>query len=182
MSMIDTAIAFAATAHAEQRRKYTGEPYIFHPIEVCQILIEHGIGDEDTLVGAILHDTVEDCEWVTHKDIERRFGPGVAAIVFDLTDQYADPTMGDRAYRKEREAKRLTLIGAKSQNVKAADLISNTTNIVQHDMGFARIYLPEKREILRGLTQIDPGLRVTLERSLVTEFSALYLEDLHGGK
>lgn len=181
MSQIDTAISFAAQAHAGQRRKFTGEPYIFHPIEVCQILIKHGIGDEDTLVASILHDVVEDCP-IGIDTIERRFGAGVASIVFDLTDQFADPKLGNRAFRKQAEAERLWTVSAQAQNVKAADLISNTGEIVLHDSDFARVYLPEKREVLRGMDKMDAGLRLSVERSLVAGFSGLILEDLHGGR
>lgn len=175
MSMIDDAIVFAAMAHAGQRRKYTDDPYIYHPLEVRSILVQHGILDEATLVGAVLHDTVEDCPGVTHATIERRFGPEVGAIVFDLTEPV---TEGNRAVRKQREAERLWGVTYKAQNVKAADLISNTTSIVTHARGFARVYLPEKREVLRGMKMVDPDLLLSAQRALVMGFGTLMLEDL----
>ncbi len=178
MSMIDSAIAFAATAHAEQRRKYTNEPYIFHPIEVVHILMEHGIDDEDTLVAAMLHDVVEDCP-ISIDTIERRFGASVAAIVYDLTEQ---ETGGNRATRKQREAERLWTVSEKAQNIKAADLISNTISIVDHAPGFARVYLPEKREVLRGMKDVQSNLMLSAQRSLVIGMGKLMLQDLIEGK
>nr|MBP8990136.1 bifunctional (p)ppGpp synthetase/guanosine-3',5'-bis(diphosphate) 3'-pyrophosphohydrolase [Clostridia bacterium] len=55
---IEKAYAFASEAHGDQRRA-TGEPYIVHPLAVAAILTDLEV-DEDTLVAALLHDTVED--------------------------------------------------------------------------------------------------------------------------
>ena len=55
---IRRAFVFAYKAHSSQRRK-SGEPYIIHPIATAQILTELEV-DADTLVAALLHDTVED--------------------------------------------------------------------------------------------------------------------------
>ena len=45
------------------------------------------------------------------------------------------------------------------QTIKCADLISNTSSIVQHDPKFAALYLAEKRELLEVLREADPLLR-----------------------
>jgi hypothetical protein len=76
-------------------------------------------------------------------------------MVFELTDQC---TEGNRATRKAAEAARLGSITAEAQTVKLADLISNSASIVQHDRGFARVYLKEKSQILAVMTAGDPGL------------------------
>lgn len=73
---------YAYQAHGEQKRA-NGEPYIIHPIATAEILTELEV-DEDTLVAALLHDTVEDTvKSVT--DIENDFGPEVAALVDGVT-------------------------------------------------------------------------------------------------
>jgi len=174
MSKIDDAIGFAAFAHANQRRKYSGEPYIFHPLEVYRILVEHGIEDEDIHAAAVLHDVVEDCG-VSIATLERRFGPKVAAIVFDLTEPEGQ---GNRAERKRQEAERLWTVCEQAQTVKGADFISNTRSIVDHDLVFAKVYLPEKREALRGMTLMHPAIRKTAEASLLTGFAALEMKEL----
>ncbi|MDY5584982.1 MAG: bifunctional (p)ppGpp synthetase/guanosine-3',5'-bis(diphosphate) 3'-pyrophosphohydrolase [Arcanobacterium sp.] len=72
----------AAYLHRNQKRK-SGEPYIIHPIAVCTILAELGL-DEDTLVAALLHDTVEDTGYQL-KDLEKEFGATVAVLVDGVT-------------------------------------------------------------------------------------------------
>ncbi len=81
--MIRKAFDLALDAHKDQRRK-TGEPYIFHPIEVAKIVAnEIGLG-ATSIVCALLHDVIEDSDY-TYEDIEERFGKKVADIVQGLT-------------------------------------------------------------------------------------------------
>ncbi|WP_204399239.1 RelA/SpoT family protein [Arcanobacterium pluranimalium] len=72
----------AKRCHEGQKRK-SGEPYITHPIAVCEILAELGM-DEDTLVAALLHDTVEDTGY-TLKEVTKEFGETVALLVDGVT-------------------------------------------------------------------------------------------------
>nr|WP_124039519.1 bifunctional (p)ppGpp synthetase/guanosine-3',5'-bis(diphosphate) 3'-pyrophosphohydrolase [Neoactinobaculum massilliense] len=72
----------AAACHKGQERE-SGEPYITHPIAVATILAELGM-DEDTIVGGLLHDTVEDTSY-TFDDVEREFGGTVALLVDGVT-------------------------------------------------------------------------------------------------
>ena len=53
------AVAFATAAHAGQLRKYSGRPYIEHPVAVAR-MTSRFVHDEDMLLAAVLHDTVED--------------------------------------------------------------------------------------------------------------------------
>jgi len=80
---LDRAYNMAVDAHKYQRRK-SGEPYIFHPIEVARICFEEiGLGPT-AVVCALLHDVVEDTP-VELKEIQQIFGPKVAIIVDGLT-------------------------------------------------------------------------------------------------
>lgn len=72
----------ADECHRGQNRK-SGEPYITHPVAVTTILAELGL-DEDTLVAALLHDTVEDTGY-TLKELEKDFGSTVALLVDGVT-------------------------------------------------------------------------------------------------
>ena len=76
------AFEFANEAHKSQKRR-SGEPYIIHPIEVTIILAGLHM-DVETLVAALLHDTIEDTE-VTREDVVERFGEDVAALVEGVT-------------------------------------------------------------------------------------------------
>ncbi|MEO1255163.1 MAG: RelA/SpoT family protein, partial [Bacteroidota bacterium] len=70
-------------AHSGMRRK-SGEPYIFHPLEVAEICItEIGLGTT-SIVAALLHDVVEDTDYKI-EDIQRLFGKKVAVIIDGLT-------------------------------------------------------------------------------------------------
>lgn len=83
MKVIRKAFDTAVEAHKDMRRK-SGEPYIFHPIEVAQIAVEEiGLGTT-SLVAALLHDVVEDTD-TTLEDIEKAFGRKVAKIIDGLT-------------------------------------------------------------------------------------------------
>ena len=80
---IRKAFEVAIDAHKDQRRK-SGEPYIFHPIEVARICAaEIGLGPT-AIVAALLHDVVEDSEYKIEQ-IEELFNPRVALIVDGLT-------------------------------------------------------------------------------------------------
>ncbi len=81
-NLINQAYDVAAKAHAGQRRM-SGDAYIQHPVAVATILAELGL-EEVTLAAALLHDAVEDTK-VTLADIERDFGPEVAAMVDGVT-------------------------------------------------------------------------------------------------
>lgn len=68
--------------HSEQYRK-SGDPYITHPVAVATILAELGLTGE-TLIAALLHDTVEDTEY-TLEQLEKDFGPDVTLLVDGVT-------------------------------------------------------------------------------------------------
>lgn len=76
------ACEFGDQAHINDRRK-SGEPYITHPIAVAEILAGFRL-DRDTIIAAILHDTVEDTE-VSDDEIEQRYGEVVARLVDGVT-------------------------------------------------------------------------------------------------
>lgn len=81
--MVRNAFNLAVDAHAGVRRK-SGEPYIFHPIEVSIIVAkEIGLGPT-SIAAALIHDVVEDSDY-TLEDIERIFGEKVARIIDGLT-------------------------------------------------------------------------------------------------
>ncbi len=71
-----------AIAHAGQTRK-SGEPYITHPVAVAGVLAELGL-DVETLIAAILHDTIEDTP-LTREELAAQFGEDVAELVDGVT-------------------------------------------------------------------------------------------------
>ena len=76
------AFAFGRDAHDGQMRA-SGEPYFTHPVAVANILIDMRL-DEDTIITALLHDTVEDCD-VTLSALDQQFGGDVPTLVDGVT-------------------------------------------------------------------------------------------------
>jgi len=83
-AMIRKAYDVALDAHKGIRRK-SGEPYIYHPIEVARITADEIWPEPTTVAAALLHDVVEDNEDWEIEDIEKEFGKQVAVIVDGVT-------------------------------------------------------------------------------------------------
>ena len=159
MKQLDKAIQFATKAHEGQTRKYTGEPYIVHPLAVMEIVktVEH---TEEMLMAAVLHDTVEDCD-VTLDQIAFHFGHVVADLVEELTD-VSKPEDGNRAFRKGLDREHSAQASRSGQTIKVADLLDNTKSITEHDPHFAKVYMKEKALLLQLLDKAD---KILLEKA-----------------
>lgn len=155
MMLKEKAKIFATAAHAAvgQTRKYTGEPYIVHPIEVVKIVMQYP-HTEAMICAAYLHDVLEDTQ-VTLLMLRKEFGDEVANLVLWLT-KIDGPE--NRAYRKQQDREYLAQAPWDAQTVKVADLIANTDSIVEHDPAFAVLFLKEKKLLLDVLTKADKDL------------------------
>ncbi len=80
--LVGQAYLYAEECHVGQMRK-SGEPYIAHPLQTALFLTGLHL-DTDTIVAALLHDVVEDCD-VSLEEITRRFGPSVSKLVDGVT-------------------------------------------------------------------------------------------------
>lgn len=168
MNRILHAVTFAEQAHRGQVRKYTGEPYIVHPLEVASIVASVS-SDEDTIIAALLHDVVEDCG-ISLNQIYLAFGHRVSKMVSDVTD-VSRKEDGNRALRKTLDREHIARGWPESKTVKLADLISNTRSIAQHDHGFALTYMEEKRMLLPVLVEGSRDLHY-IATALVAEWDA----------
>ncbi len=81
-ALIRQAYAIAREAHEGQQRA-SGEPYIDHPVEVANILINLRL-DAASIAAALLHDVVEDTS-VTKEQVEQFFGREIAHLVDGVT-------------------------------------------------------------------------------------------------
>jgi len=126
-----TAVRYATTMHRDQSRKSTQIPYICHPLGAAASVIEAG-GDEDQVIGALLHDIAEDCGGEPRlEDIQRMFGDRVAAIVRGCSDSLV-PTEGDKAPWRERKEAHLQHLHDATDDVlmvTAADKLNNARAI-----------------------------------------------------
>lgn len=179
-SLEDRALAFARAAHGEQKRKYTDNPYIEHPIRVAQLVKEAG-GTEEMIAAAYLHDVVEDVptdtvlSMVDEKfarsfvvlSIESRinagrpikllalgheFGTDVAMLV-DMVTDVSLPADGNRKVRKQKDLEHLAQASPEGKTIKLADLIDNSRDIVKNDPDFAKVYMREKAALLPHLAE-----------------------------
>lgn len=162
--LIEMAVQLARTAHQGQVRKYAKEPYIVHPESVARIVstVPH---DVEMIAAAWLHDVVEDTS-VTIEMIEAGFGHDVAGLVADLTSKRIGT---NRAARKQTDKQRLSAASSRAKTIKLADILDNLPSIIEHDKGFARIYVAEKRDLLEALTDGDMSL-YTAANNLIEGF------------
>lgn len=158
MTLAFDAMMFAREVHKDQRRKYTNNLYFDHLAEVAGIAMSVGwrqpeIHPDKFMAVAWLHDCVED-QGITRQQLTSIFGETVADGVLSLSDL----ERGNRVARKAASRARLADAAGWIQTIKCADLISNTSSIVQHDPTFAKVYLKEKRLLLNVMTKADRRL------------------------
>lgn len=155
-NLVFHAMVFAREVHADQKRKYTHNPYAEHLAEVAGIVSAVAWSHpnpEDSLSVSWLHDSWEDAK-VTPNTLMDRFGVDVMQGVMLLSDVET----GNRAARKAASRARLAQAPAWVQDIKVADIMSNTASVELHDPEFALIYLPEKRLQLEALSSANPAL------------------------
>jgi len=152
--MIVKAEIFATQAHAlvEQKRKYTGEDYIVHPIRVAKIVEQFG-GSDDQIAAAFLHDVVEDTD-VDILDVRMEFGNNIGEIVDGLTD-VSQPSDGNRKLRKAMDRAHSADASAEAQFVKCADIIDNSADISANDPNFSKVYKQEMLELLAVMDKVS---------------------------
>jgi guanosine-3',5'-bis(diphosphate) 3'-pyrophosphohydrolase len=137
VARIIDAIAFAAEAHRDQRRKGAdAAPYINHPIALLRILaVEAGIEDVDVLCAAALHDYIEDCCGENDQPgvaegrriLRERFGDTVLAYVDAVSDDKSLP----KAERKRQQIEHAARIPHGARLVKLADKTANLRDIAR---------------------------------------------------
>lgn len=154
------AASFAAQRHTGHHRKgKTQEPYINHPLEVANLLASvGGIDDIDVLIGAILHDTVEDVG-VKKEEIIERFGTRVAGFVLEVTDDKCLP----KQERKRLQVEHAPHLSPEAKLIKLADKISNITDITKSPPADwseerRREYIEWGEAVAAGLRGANPAL------------------------
>jgi guanosine-3',5'-bis(diphosphate) 3'-pyrophosphohydrolase len=130
-ALLNRAYVFSMKAHGAQMRA-SGDPYFSHPIEVAGILTDLKLDDE-TIVTAILHDTIEDT-LATHEEIEKLFGPSVARLVDGVT--------------------KLSKIEAQSENERAAENLRKFLLALSDDIRVLLVKLADRLHNMRTLHHI----------------------------
>lgn len=155
------AARLAIEYHGDQERKWTGEPYYNHPIEVTKLLIEHHWVDDDTSAAAMLHDTLEDTD-ISGGLIQMRCGHKTVRIVRELTNTTRFPN--DKEKQTEINLKRLASASREAKLIKAADVLHNSRDIVKSNPSYAPKYLIKKARTLQAIkTNSDIWLKAEVE-------------------
>jgi GTP pyrophosphokinase len=81
-ALLNRAYVYTVQKHGTQKRA-SGDPYFSHPVEVAGLMTDLKL-DSDTVITALLHDTVEDT-LATIEDVETQFGADVARLVDGVT-------------------------------------------------------------------------------------------------
>ena len=164
-TMIQSALAMASLYHRNQKRKYTGEPYIEHPKLVAKIITDYMEACDDIPLfafdpmdysviqsAALLHDTIEDTN-ATYEEIQKVFGKSVCDLVYFLTDDLT-PKDGNRKLRKEKYLEKLLDSPYEAKCLKIADVLANVRNLAEvvpaEDKGFAIKYVGEKQQMVEA--------------------------------
>lgn len=127
LTLLTRAADFAARAHVAQHRKgLAEEPYVNHLTEVATLLAQATGGEDAELIAAAyLHDTLEDTV-TRYEDLVAQFGPDVAKLVGEVTDDKSLP----KAERKRLQVENVTKKSARAQLLKIADKTSNVRALV----------------------------------------------------
>lgn len=166
------AFEFAAVCHLRQKRK-SGEPYLSHPLEVAHILADMRV-DEETLVAALLHDTVEDSP-VTIADVRRRFGEDIARCVDGVT-KISRLRFQSNETRQAETFRKMLLAMVRDIRViliKLADRIHNMRTLDALDRARRRRIALETREIY---APVALRLGMGKMRSELEDLAFAYLE------
>jgi RelA/SpoT family (p)ppGpp synthetase len=149
--LINRAYVFSMKAHGSQVRA-SGDPYFSHPIEVAGILTDLKL-DDQTIVTAILHDTIEDT-LATVEEIEKLFGKDIARLVDGVT--------------------KLSKIEAQSENERAAENLRKFLLALSDDIRVLLVKLADRLHNMRTLHHVpDADKRRRIARETMDIYAPL---------
>ncbi len=150
VARVRRAYEVGALAHAGQTRK-SGEPYITHPVAVASILAELGM-DAETIIAAILHDTLEDTE-LSSAQIDAEFGPTVIELVDGVT--------------------KLDKVRFRSRQEAAAESFRKMLLAMARDLRVILIKLADRLHNMRTLGSMEPESRRRIARETLEIYAPI---------
>ncbi|MBD2840951.1 RelA/SpoT family protein [Erythrobacter rubeus] len=148
---LNRAYVYTVQKHGAQKRA-SGDPYFSHPIEVAGLMTDLQL-DEQTIITALLHDTVEDT-LVTIEDIEANFGSDVARLVDGVT--------------------KLSKIEAMPENERAAENLRKFLLAMSEDIRVLLVKLADRLHNMRTLHFIKkPEKRQRIARETMDIYAPL---------
>ncbi len=148
---LNRAYVYATQKHGSQKRA-SGDPYFSHPIEVAGILTHYKL-DCDTIITALLHDTIEDTD-ATPEEITKLFGTNILKMVDGVT--------------------KLTQIELKSADSKQAENFRKLLLAMSEDIRVLLVKLADRLHNMRTLHYIDkPEKRVRIAAETLEIYAPL---------
>ncbi|MEL7114613.1 MAG: bifunctional (p)ppGpp synthetase/guanosine-3',5'-bis(diphosphate) 3'-pyrophosphohydrolase [Pseudomonadota bacterium] len=148
--LIQDAYAYGREMHEGQFR-HSGEPYFTHPVDVARILAGMSLDDE-TIVTALLHDTIEDTK-STFGEIERRFGTEIADLVDGVT--------------------KLTNLQLSSSEAKQAENFRKLFIAMSRDLRVILVKLADRLHNMRTIKFMRPDKQVQKSRETMDIYAPL---------
>ena len=150
-ALLNRAYVYTVQKHGSQKRA-SGDPYFSHPIEVAGLMTDLQL-DQETIITALLHDTVEDT-LATIEDIEQLFGPEVARLVDGVT--------------------KLSKIEAMPENERAAENLRKFLLAMSEDIRVLLVKLADRLHNMRTLHFIkSPEKRLRIARETMDIYAPL---------
>ena len=183
---IERAIVRATVLHHAQKRRVSGVPYIVHPYSVA-FLLAHYIDDEDVIIAALLHDTLEDVPEYSAALLRAEFGDRVCAIVEEVTEAFTQAEKENHDLRganwRARKEQYLLNLSNDSQEallVATADKIHNMRNTLdEYSIHGTEVWDKFKRNadnLIWFYTEAARVISEHLEHPLVDEMNRLLLD------
>jgi len=150
LELLERAYRFAEAVHRYQKR-FSGEPYITHPLAVAGILADLGL-DLETIIGGLLHDVVED-GGVELSELEHTFG-GEIALLVDGTTKLSRFQYKSKEEHQAENLRKMFLAMAKDIRViliKLADRLHNLRTLAYHNVAKRKEIAQETLDIFAPL-------------------------------
>src|SRR5881409_999071 len=135
LGVLARAYRFSAASHQGQQRA-SGEPYLSHPLEVANLLVNFKM-DVTTVTAGLLHDVLEDTQ-TTKADLQREFGPEIAELVDGVT-KIGKLAFSSREERQAENFRKMLVAMARDLRVLMIKLADRLHNMRTLD------YLPQDR-------------------------------------
>lgn len=164
--LIRTAYDFSAKVHQGQKR-LSGEPYLIHPLAVADIIADLKL-DVPSIVGGLLHDTVEDT-LTTLDEVKSLFGKEIAALVDGVT-KLGRANFSSREEKQAENFRKMLLAMGKDVRVILIKLADRVHNMRTLD------HMPAQKRILTAQETLD--IYAPLSHRLGIAWIKCELEDL----
>lgn len=152
--MIKEALKFAKEKHSGQKRIFSNEPYVNHPVRVMEIIDKNKKTNrqEDLFVAAVLHDILEETK-TTENEIKELFGERVLELVKELTtNENEKEELGKTKYLIEKmsDPKKMSNWGL---IIKLADRLDNISDQDKQTPEFKERYNKQTQIMIEELNK-----------------------------